>query len=1143
MKIKFVWKPLFYFKKVLLKLIMRTFILLCCTAMFAFNPKEGFSQNASIIINENGKMSVKEILKMIHKQTDYRFVYRNSLLKDSPQISLEKGTIKASDLLKKTLSSLNLTYEFTSDKTIQVKRKPVSIAPQGAILHENIQFQVAGSVTDADGVPLLGASIVEKGTDNGTQTDFDGNFSIEVADENATLLISYIGFVAQEVAINGRSTINVTLEGDTAALDEVVVVGYGSQERKDVTGSVATVSAEQLDTRPITTVEEGLQGLVPGINIAARNASPGDLSTVTIRSLGSITAGTGPLWVVDGFPTDQRTAQSLNPADIESVNILKDASSTAIYGSRGANGVIIITTKTGKSGRTSLNLNVTTGVSSVPEWNRLDVLNAEEYVQYETERNGGVVPDFIANNWDGVTDTDWQDLVFRSGLFQNYALTASGGSEKVSFLLSGNYIDQEGALIGEEQQKYSARAKIDFRPSDKVKIGINLSPNVTEIGRRSPNDTDRNDLGSIYAQAVTAAPILPVRNPDGTFAVNPQLGPGLTGIGNPLETFQNSDRTTTIFNFLGGIDASVELIDGLTAKSSFSVNISSIKTESLYQPTPGQFVPDGLSGSSFFNTQQDQTFNWLNENLLTYKKRFGEHSFDVIGGFTLQKNRTEFARAEASRLRVPDIRNVNVGDAETLRGRNGKSENALVSYLGRLNYSFMDRYLLTATVRSDGSSIFGSNNRYQTFGSFALGWRFSEESFMENVDFLDSGKLRVSFGQTGSNSIPDFASRALLGTQIQSFGGTASFGTVLDRNSPGNNNLTWELSEQLDIGLELAMFKNRVNLTFDYFNNETTSLLLRRNLVPSSGYNFFLTNIGSLRNKGVEATLNVKVIQSEDWDWTVGGNLTTNDQEILDLGGDEEIVNFFGVLKRTVGGELQQILAPRAIGIARVGDDQTGQPLQTPGAIIYEDFDGNGEISNFLGPDAQVLGDTNLDVVYGINTSLRYKNLTFSALLNGQAGGFVQDFYLTQIGVPASFRRGVNLPTFWFDGRYISEEQPGNGRIPAANGFDDANGPVSSFGVQKTDYLRIRNITLNYDFDQPFTDLLGLSSANVYFSVENLYTFTNFVGGNPDSRRTSGGATGPSQIASVTDGRELGLNVPPSLPLPTIWTVGINVNF
>jgi TonB-linked SusC/RagA family outer membrane protein len=1081
-----------------------------------------------------------DALEQISNTTGFTFAYNEKLINLRQRVNIQVHDESLANVLLSISENSNLKFKRINEYIHVGKRE----SSKDAAVEEKIIEQgttVTGRVTSAeDGEGLPGVNVIEKGTRNGTVTDLDGAYKLDVSDQNASLVFSSVGFNTEEVVVGNRSNIDITLTTDVTALEEIVVVGYGTQMKKDITGSIASVEASQIETRPITSVEEGIQGLIPGVNIAQRSASPGELATVSIRGLGSITAGTAPLWVVDGFPTDQRNAQAISPADIESVEVLKDASSSAIYGSRGANGVIIITTKSGKEGRSTLNFSLSGGVATVPEYSRFEVLNAEEYVQFHTEQNDGTVPDFIADNWDGTTSTDWQDLIFREGIFQNYAVSASGGSEKVNYLLAGNYIDQEGVVKGEGQTKYSARVKVNYKPADWFTMGINLAPNIITIRRQSVA-TDQSDWASLYAQSVLLAPILPIYREDGTFSMNSDL-PGALPIGNPLETMQNYDFDETLFRFLGGLDLNFEITEGLNLRSTVSANIGTNKNETYYLPTVGQNVPQAMSPVSSYSTGQSQSIDWLNENTINYRREFGDHSFDVLGGFTLQHFRSESVSASVRELQVPGVRNVNIGNSDTRDGFNGSSESSLVSYLGRLNYGFKDRYLITGTVRTDGSSVFGANNRYQTFASFALGWRFSEEAFMQDFKNLNSGKLRFSYGTTGSNSIPPFASRATLNALNHAFGGSTTFGTTL--GNPGNNSLTWETSKQLDIGLDLNMFNYRLNLVFDYFNNETTDLLLTKNVVPSSGYSTFLTNIGSMRNKGVEVTLNVKIIDSKDWEWSVGGNITTNNQEILDLGGDDEILNFFGALRRVVGGELQQIRGPKAIGIAREGDDQSAQPLKTPGAVIYEDVDGNGSISNFLGPDGPLIGDTNLDLIYGINTNLKYRNWELSALMNGQSGAYVYDFFLIQIGAP--FRRTNLSKEYWYDGRYISEANPGDGRTPAADGFDPQVGPVSSLGVQKTDYLRIRNVTLTYNLPNSILEKLRMSNGRVFTSVENLYTFTSFVGGNPEARRASAGGPaliGGSQIPSVTDGRELGLNSPPGLPLPRTWTLGLSVNF
>lgn len=1090
-----------------------------------------------VIINidvENA--SILQLFEELEEKTQFQFTYdHKTISKIKARISLSARGKSVEEVLLKVSKEAKLRFKQVDNNINVSPLKDKFEIPIEIIIYG---VDISGKITDENGQGLPGASVVVKGTTNGVTADLDGNYKLSVPDD-AILLISFVGYINQEVSIAGRSSIDVQMQLDTEQLEEIVVVGYGTQKRNDVTGSIASVESSQISSRPIASVEDAMQGLIPGLNIAQRASSPGELGTVSIRGLGSITAGTSPLWVVDGFPTDQRNAQAINPADIQSVDVLKDASSTAIYGSRGANGVIIITTKSGKEGSSNINFTATSGVSSVPNSARQDVMNAEQYVQYRTEQNGGTAPDYISDIWDGQTDTDWVDLTLRSASFQNYAISASGGSEKVSYLISGNYIDQEGVVKGEGQKKYSARAKIDFRPSNRITFGLNLAPNITTIKRNSVG-TDDSDWGSLYAQSLMLAPILPIRRADGTYSMNSDIG-GLP-VGNPLETIQNYDFNQTLLRLLAGLSVSAEVVDGLTLRSSISTNFGTNRSENLYQPTVGQDVAFTYSAVSSYNTSQGQQIGWLNENTVNYRKSFDDHSIDVIGGFTLQRDEIENVSASASELQVPGVRNVNIGNSDNLRGSNSKSENSLVSYLGRLNYAFKGKYLLTATVRADGSSRFGTNNRYKTFGSFALAWRFSEESFLDGVDALSNGKLRVSYGSTGSNAIPNFSARADMGTIRHSFGSNAVFGTRL--GNPGNQSLSWETSKQLDIGLDLGFSDNRYNLVIDYFNNETTSLLLTKGIVPSSGYSSFLTNIGSMSNKGIEITANARIIETSDFAWSVGANFTTNNQEILDLGGEDELQNFFGALRRVVGGELQQIRGPKVLKIARAGDDQSAQPLNTPGAYIYEDVDGDGAISNFLGADGQLVGDTNVDLIYGITTNLRYKNFGISALLNGQSGAYVYDFW--QIQVAAPFRR-TNLSTeYWYDGRYVDESNPGDGKTPAANGFDTGVGAVSSAGVQKTDYLRIRNVTFTYNLPNSVLEKFGMANGRVFTSIENLHTFTSFVGGNPEARRASAGGPaliGGSQIASVTDGRELGLNSPPGLPLPRVWTLGVSVNF
>ena len=1124
-------------KTIVIPLAMKLLTLLMFAGSMAFSATT-YSQKAKFDLKfENS--SFTEILNAIEKNSEFIFVYNSNVLNaDLKQsISVENQTID--EVLSLLLKDANVSYRIDDRQVflyLKDEQKKSGDAREEVKSDQPQKKEISGSAKDSKGVPLPGVSVIVKGTTTGSITDTDGKFRLAVPADATTLVFSFIGMKKQEIAIGNNSSINVTLAEEVVGIDEIVAIGYGTARKKDITGSITSVNAVNLQSRSIVSVQQGLQGLVPGLNVVDRNASPGEMSAITIRGASSITAGTDPLWVVDGFPTDQRNAAAISPGDVESVEILKDASATAIFGSRGGNGVIIVTTKTGKSGASVIDVDVNSGISYIPQSGRLRLLNAKEYVEYYTEKNGGTRPAGLAN-WDGKTDTNWQDLIFKTGAFQNYSVSAHGGAEKVTYLLSSNFINQEGVVIGEGQKKYSSRLKLDYHPSDKIKVELNLAPNYTSIKKSGPY----SDWSSLQAQASLLPPTLPVKRSNGTYAFGGDVS-GMYPIGNPLETAKDYSNRTEFFRMLAGLDVSIQILDGLTVKSALSANIGSDKNKVLYNSPGPRF---DMPSTSFLNVSQNQQFNWINENTINYKKSWGKHSFDALGGFSLQKNHYEGVGARVSELQIIGPEVVSIGNSKTLVGSNGIAENSIVSLLGRVNYAYKDRYLFTGTVRNDGSSRFGANNRYKTFASFALGWRLSEEDFIKKLGFVDNAKLRASYGSTGSNDITDYVSRASYFPINQSFGGTPVFG--VQQGDPGNPGLTWELSKKLDIGLDLSLFGGRFNMVFDYYDNQTSGLILSRNLVPSSGYGGFLTNIGSLQNSGFEFSPTVRVIEKNDFTWSVGGNVTHNNQKILNLGGDKEVFNFFGALRRVVGGPLQQMKGPKPIGIARPGVTYPAQPTIKPGEVVYLDADKNGSIGNFLSDDGILFGDTNPDWVYGLNTSVKYKNFELSALLTGQAGAYVYDFI--QIQVQAPIQPLVNLSkAFWYDGRYISESQPGNGRTPsAAAAGSDGVLPVSTFGVQKTDYLRIRNITLNYTLPESVLRRLGkIKGARVYTTIENLVTFTKFIGNNPEGRRTSVGGPsliGSSQLSGVGDGMELGLTSPQSVPIPRIWTLGLNFTF
>src|SRR6185437_16606 len=703
---------------------------------------------------------------------------------------------------------------------------------------------ISGQVTNQDGAPLTGVTISLKGTNISAISDNTGSFKINIPDEqnNPILIFSSAGYLGQEVTIGRKSFIDVKLIRDIKNLNEVVVVGYGTQKRKDLTGSIASVSSAQIDERPVSSYEDALAGVAAGIDVAPRSARPGNTAEITIRGIGTISGDREPLFVVDGFPTDALNAAAINPSNIASVDILKDASSTAIYGSRGANGVIIITTKSGKTGHAKLDVDIKTGFSQANKHDFYHVLDGAQYVEWYKEaalNNGTPIPSWVTN-WDG-TSTNWQDIIYKPAPFQNYGLSASGGTDKVTYFISGNYLDQGDILLNGGYKKYSMRMKVDYKPSKRITIGVNLAPNYTAQRQSAPED----DYSSLTGDAVLLPPIIPAYNKDGTPTDVNSFGVLAFNMVNPLTIAENYKWTQNNFYVLGDAYLQVEIAKGLSARTSIGANVSDNKYQ-LFQKEG--MMGQALSPVTSLALNSERTINWLNQNTLNYKATFNDvHKLELLAGYTVQKVTYEAVGATANSFPSPLGQTIGFGTVQ--QGNSAESGNSLLSYLARANYSYKDKYLLTATIRRDGSSRFGINNLWGTFPSIAGAWVLSNEKFMEKSKVIDNAKIRLSYGSTGSNFIGDFTSKASLRAVNSSFGNNPVIGFV--NNDPGNPNLSWEKSNQVDVGADLSLF-NRVTMTLDYFNNVSQGLLLAVNTPASTGYSTDLENIGKMRKWGYE---------------------------------------------------------------------------------------------------------------------------------------------------------------------------------------------------------------------------------------------------------------------------------------------------
>lgn len=1011
-----------------------------------------------------------------------------------------------------------------------------AFAETSVIAESVMEWRVTGTVLSDKGEPLPGVTVLLKGTTTGTVTDLEGNFSLSVPEKPGTLVFSFVGFVEREVAFTEPTTVRVTMNEDVKSLEELVVVGYGTQKRADITGAVATMDAKYLDERPLQRVDQALVGQMAGVRVQQTSGVPGAGFRVQVRGSGSITAGSEPLYVIDGFPLDVSAMNSgggfsrgnpldnINPNDIESIQVLKDASAAAIYGSRGANGVVIITTKQGKSGKPKISYNSYYGWSETAK--KLDVLSGEEWIdlavesinyawvnsgegrtpnQTSAEReailggfNRGLILDerWLDPDHEGLMLVDWQDEIFRRGFVQNHQVTASGGTEAVKYYISGDYLDQEGIAIGVDYKRYSARANLDVSASDKLRFGLNLSPSYSIVNDPGVEGKDQQMHIAVGFQPVVEA----------STGLDVNVGenePYLWGVSrvSPVAVIQNSIGEREILRALISTYAEYNILKDLVFRTTFNFDVSDATNTSF---TPS-FVDRNRTAFGNFSGYRRQTY--VNENTLSYNKVINEvHNVSALGGISYNygsfydwqiRSADGFGTDEIPTLN--GAQNINVGSTYTFQSRN-----ALLSYFGRVQYGFNDRYLFSATVRRDGSSRFGADTKWGTFPSASVGWRISEEDFMDNVGFVSDMKLRASWGISGNNAIGDYDHIAMLGFSNYTFGGNLATGQV-PVNFP-NPNLGWEEAESFNIGIDLGLFDNRIFTSFDYYTRTNRNLLLNIPVPTATGFARALTNIGEVFNEGWDWELTTHNTTG-DFRWDTNLNLSWNRNEVVQLGPNNTPIyggNFdipHNVLM--VGEPMYSIFVVQQDGILSAEDIATGAALygnQTVGDPKYVDANNDGVIS----PEDRVLsGHPNPDYVWGINNTFYWKGFDLNILFQGQWGGKIYSTFgraMDRTGMGwVENRLGL------YRDRWRSPEDPGAGLRGKA---------YSSFGrIKNTDWLypndywRARNITLGYNLGQlGFIERSNfIQSARIYVTAENWFGGDKYTGGfNPEAVNTGG---------------------------------------
>ena len=957
-------------------------------------------------------------------------------------------------------------------------------------IYQQSTKQISGIVKDQAGIPVIGANVIVKGTTNGVITGLDGDFLLEVP-ENATLEISYIGYMTQSIPINGKTTFNIILEEDTQKLDEVVVLGYGAGQRKqDLSASVGVLNnTEDLVARPVTSTESMLQGQLAGVTVQANGGDPTATPSIVIRGQGSQN-GDNVLWVVDGVPG--APIASMN--DIETIVVLKDAASAAIYGAQsGAGGVILVTTKKAKEGKTSLSYDATFGVRKAS--NVIEPLNAEEQLEMRklSYANAGLtLPtgwDWTKNPWVGTTRTNWMDEILQDALTQEYNLSVSGGNEKSNYAFSGNYTDQTGIIKNSGYERFAVRANIGshVKPWLNTGLNINFTRSLTKFAKSNSYDY------SIIRSAMLYLPTLYVgdKTEDDSYAwlsANPR-----TYVNTAKDELKSINVFTSAF-------AEIKILDCLKFRQNLGISYSVNDRASYYNRETGEGkASNGRAGKSD-NFWQNLTA----ESLVTFDKTFNKlHHLNVVAGFTYEKSDWGGKTMNASNFPTDITQDFDMSQAlniETPASYRGQA--VLVSLLGRANYTFKDRYIFTASFRRDGSSRFAPGNKFANFASGAVAWTISEEEFIKNLNIFSNLKLRLSYGQTGNQAISSYQTIASLAPSNYPLDGTLSSGFAGQTyKGPLNDKLKWETTDQYNVGLDMGFWNNRISLSANYYYKKTNDLLQNVSIPNSTGYTTMWTNFGHVKNKGLELTGKIIALDKKDWSLDFDGNISFNKNEIGGLTADQyanqlwysakevflqrnglPIGTIFGYIE---DGFYDNIAEVRADPIyAKASDDEARRMI---GEIKYLDKNNDGKITS---EDRAIIGDTNPDFIYGLNANLRWKNLTLGLFFQGTHGNDIFNGNLTNIGMSSI----ANITQDAYDSRW-TPENAANARWPRVTTAMTRDMKLSDRYVEDGSYFRLKTINLNYNFGSV---IKGISNLSVFGTVTNVFTITGYSWFDPD---------------------------------------------
>ena len=991
----------------------------------------------------------------------------------------------------------------------------------------NGQMSLKGIVKDGDtGDPMPFVNVTVEGTNSGTSTDESGLFTITVSNDKDWLVISYLGYVEQRVRVGGRSFIEVNLVSDSKTLDDVVVVAYGQVRKSDLTGSISSISSDEIAQVATISLDQALQARAAGVQVTQVSGRPGGETSIRIRGAGSVNAGNEPLYVIDGMiiTSDNRETNAggaagaplnalaaLNPADIESIEILKDASATALYGSRGSNGVILITTKRGKAGVSTISFDAYLGFQQPTR--TLDLLNGQEFAEYMNafNRNAGFPTDprYIVPERFGA-GTNWQDAIFQNAMMHNYQLNVNGGSEKTNYAVSGGYTKQDGIVLNSDFERFNFRMNLDQKVTNRVKIGTsNTISYITSrgvlTGAMSPGTAVL--LPGATASALLFPPTLPVLDDRvrGGYTFEDDRGRNLP---NPVADALETDNISNNFRAVSSAYMQVNLAPGLNFKANLGADIFSVK-ENRYVPN---FLKrtEANNGEAVIGTVNG--LSWLAEYTLSYDKSIGKrHNLSALVGNTYQGFQAE--RVFIIALDFPDNRTGYHNLSNALNPQppaNGETQWGIISYLGRLNYSLDNKYLVTLTGRVDGSSKFGANNKYGFFPSGAVAWKMHEEDFIRDLGWFTTLKSRVSYGTVGNQEIPPFTSLATVGPVGEGvFNNTEIYKGQEPLRYP-NPNLRWERTNQFDIGVDAEFAEGKIEVVVDYYDKRTSDLLLFTPIPSTSGFTGFLSNIGGLRNYGLELSINTRNVSQKNFRWETSFNFSRNRNVITSLSSDDDIP-VGGVLTLPAGWSILRVgqamgtfFGYLSDGIFQTDEEAANSPKirgqnARAGDRRYRDINGRDANGNLTGQpdgvideaDRTIIGDANPDFIWGMNNTVSYKGFDLSIFLQGVHGNDIVNAYLFEIG---SLHGETNVLREFWENRWTADN-PSNQYTKVnpseRNIFSDAQ-------VEDGSFVRIRNVTLGYRFSPRVLSRINASSLRVYLSANNLHAFTKYRGFDPE---------------------------------------------